>query len=87
MHKLQNAILVSQKEKANKHYEEKAAAIRAASNRTLQRAIDLASIKGASTWLTARPLLKFSTVLPKSDFRDALYLRYGWEPRGLWVLL
>ena len=48
-----------------------------------KRAIDLASIKGTSTWLTARPLLKFSTVLPKSDFRDALYLRYGWEPRGL----
>lgn len=83
MHKLQNSILVSQKEEANKHYEKKAAEIRAESNRTLQRAIDLASIKGASTWLTARPLLKFSTVLPKSDFRDALYLRYGWEPRGL----
>ena len=57
-----NSILVSQKEEANKHYEKKAAEIRAESNRTLQRAIDLASIKGASTWLTARPLLKFSTV-------------------------
>ena len=40
---------------------------------TLQRAVELASVKGASNWLTTLPL---NMVF----FQDALALHYGWPP-------
>ena len=43
-----------------------------------QRCIDLASEKGASSWLTALPLLDLGLHLHKGNFRDAVYLRYNW---------
>ena len=49
-------------------------------NDTLQRAMELASEKGASSWLTALPLAKFVFSLHKGAFRDAVALRYGWLP-------
>ena len=33
--------------------------------------------------MTARPLHAHKTVLHKGDFRDSIYLRYGWEPFNL----
>merc|ERR1712194_2577 len=68
---------------AEKHmaHIKKAEDIREKAPRELQLAIDLASEKGASSWVTARPLLSHPwTVLNKGEFRDAIYLRYGWEP-------
>jgi len=50
---------------------------------SLKTAISLATEKGASSWVMARPLHEFGTVLHKRDFRDAIFLRYGWEPPGL----
>ncbi len=47
---------------------------------TLRRAVDLASEKGASSWLTSLPLSEFGFTLHKGAFRDALALRYGWLP-------
>ena len=47
---------------------------------TLQRAMDLASEKGASSWLTALPLSEHGFTLHKRAFQDALALRYGWNP-------
>ena len=47
---------------------------------TLQRAMSLAQEKGASGWLTALPISEFGFSLHKSAFRDALALRYGWQP-------
>ncbi len=47
---------------------------------TLRRAVDLASEKGASSWLTSLPLSGFGFTLHKGAFRDALSLRYGWLP-------
>jgi len=44
----------------------------------LSRSIDIAREPGASTWLL--PLRDHDFVLHKSDFRDALCLRYGWMP-------
>ena len=44
----------------------------------LLRAIDLASEKGASAWLTALPIEEHGFALHKGAFRDALCLRYGW---------
>ena len=50
------------------------------SNETDKYAIDLASEKGASNWLNALPMSRYNSKLKKSEFRDGIYLRYGWEP-------
>ena len=42
--------------------------------------MDLAQEKGASSWLTALPLEEFGLTLHKGAFRDAIALRYGWQP-------
>ena len=47
---------------------------------SLQSAIDFASVKGASSWLTALPLQEYRFALHKSAFQDALALHYGWSP-------
>ena len=39
----------------------------------------LTSERDASSWLTTRPLERLGFALTKSEFRDALSLRYGWE--------
>ena len=46
----------------------------------LQRAMDLASERGVSSWLTVLPLEEHHFVLHKQAFKDALALRYGWLP-------
>ena len=38
---------------------------------------------GASSWLSARPLQEHGFALHKGAFRDAIALRYGWEPTNL----
>lgn len=43
----------------------------------------IAHEKGVSSWLTVAPLYSFNTVLNKSDFRDAVCLRYGLVPDGV----
>ena len=45
----------------------------------LQRARELACLKGASSWLTVLPLDDHAFSLHKGDFRDAVCLRYGWS--------
>ena len=49
----------------------------------LQKAVDLAKVKGASTWLTVLPLTEHGFALHKQAFHDALALRYGWTPSRL----
>ena len=39
--------------------------------------------KGVSSWLTAEPSFENGTILNKSDFRDAVCLRYGFLVDGL----
>ena len=50
---------------------------------SLQRAVNLAKEKGASTWLTVLPLTDHGFALHKSAFHDTLALRYGWTPSKL----
>ena len=57
-----------------------ASLLRAAIPKSLQRAMDLAQEKGASSWLTSLPLEEFGLTLHKGAFRDAIALRYGWQP-------
>ena len=47
---------------------------------TLQCAVELASVKGASNWPTTLSLNEHGFALHKTTFQDALSLRYGWPP-------
>ena len=49
----------------------------------LQRPVELACEKGASSWLTALPLSVHGFCLHKGAFRDAVCLRYNWQPDRL----
>ena len=49
----------------------------------LARAVHLAKLKGASSWLTVLPISDHDFALHKSAFRDALALQYGWLPARL----
>ena len=51
--------------------------------RHLKRAMELGSEKGASSWLSALPVEEPGLTLHKGDFRDALCLRYGWQPTNV----
>ena len=45
-----------------------------------QRSMVLIQEKGASSWLTTLPISEHGFALHKGAFRDALALRYGWDP-------
>jgi len=62
---------------------EDATRIRAELTPNLQRAMDLGSEKGASSWLMTLPIYEHNFALPKGSFRDAICLRYGWQPSRL----
>ena len=47
---------------------------------TRRRAMELASERGASNWLTFLPIEEVGFCLHKGAFTDALALRYGWTP-------
>ena len=49
----------------------------------LQRAMELGSEKGASSWLSVLPIEEHGFALHKGAFRDALCLRYNWQPANL----
>ena len=49
----------------------------------MQRYLELASEKGASTWLEALPIKDQGFHLSRNEFRDSLCLRYGWRPPKL----
>ena len=42
------------------------------------RAVDLATQKGASSWLSVLPIRDMNFDLSKREFRDAVKLRYDW---------
>ena len=48
-----------------------------------QRLMDVARERGASVWLSALPLKEFGFDLHKGSFRDAICIRYGWQPPQL----
>ena len=43
------------------------------------KAVELASEKGASSWLTVIPLKDLGYDLNKREFKDAIKMRYNWE--------
>ena len=62
---------------------EEAACLKPTLPESIQRAMDVFSEKGASHWLTVLPVTSHGFSLPKASFRDALCLRYGWQPEHL----
>ena len=44
------------------------------------RSLDLSSEKGGSSWSNAMPLKRYHFDLMKTEYRDGIALRYGWEP-------
>ena len=44
-----------------------------------KRAVELATEKGVSNWLTVMPIKEMNFNLNKREFRDAIKLRYDWE--------
>ena len=63
--------------------EEQAQNIARQLNPQLKRSVELARKKGSSSWLTTLPLKEHGFLLNKSEFRDAIRLRYGWSLSNL----
>ena len=62
----------------SKELEHRAERIKEMAPRKTQRALDLATEKGSSAWLTVLPLQDLGFNLNKREFRDAVKLRYDW---------
>ena len=71
------------KAQKRKHLKEKAEAIRHNASNDMKLAMDLAKEKGASSWLSVLLIEEFGFLLHKGAFRDAVALRYGWQPPNL----
>ena len=70
--------------KAKKHHQLQAAAeLKEKLPNNLQRATNLLSEKGSSSWLSVLPIADHGFALHKSAFRDALCLRYNWHPSNM----
>ena len=63
----------------NQYLKEKLDEVKGSISGKTLRAVDLATQKGASSWLTVLPVRDMNFDLNKSEFRDAVKLRYDWE--------
>ena len=79
----QKAIAIAQRREKRDRMHARCSDVRERLSRPLNHAVSLAQEDGASTWLSARPVEEHGFALHKSAFRDALALRYGWEPSQL----
>ena len=79
----QQSIKSSLHTERRKHQEEAAAELKTCLPQHLQRAAELASKKGAYSWVTALPVAAHGFALHISAFCDALCLRYNWTPADL----
>ena len=80
MKKIQASILKRQYRASDQLFEETLGILIEKATSSLKTAINLATENGASSWVMARPLHEFGTVLHKRDFRDTrdvIFLRYG----------
>ena len=67
----------------SKELEHRAERIKEMAPRKTQRALDLATEKGSSAWLTVLPLQDLGFNLNKREFRDAVKLRYDWPVKDI----
>ena len=47
---------------------------------SLKHSIEVACESGASSWFSDIPIQEYGFAIHKGDFRDAICLRYGWQP-------
>ena len=73
--KLAQQELISERSKELEHRAER---IKEMTPRKTQRALDLATKKGSSAWLTVLPFQDLGFNPNKREFRDAVKLRYDW---------
>ena len=73
MKRIQASILKRQYRASDQLFKETLGILIEKATSSLKTAIGLASEKGASSWVMARPLHEFGTVLHKRDFRDAVF--------------
>ena len=59
-------------------YSDSFSSLKSQSDQSLKTVLDLATIRGASAWLSALPLSEYGFSLHKAAFHDAVALRYGW---------
>ena len=62
-----------------KNLEKRAERLKEGAPQKTRRALDLATEKGSSMWLTSLPLKEMGFNLNKREFRDGLSLRYDWS--------
>ena len=67
----------------NKELEHRAERIKEMAPRKTQRALDLATEKGSSAWLTVLLLQDLVFDLNKREFRDPVKLRYDWPAEDI----
>ena len=76
----QNRIISSIKREKESQLKTKKHEIRSVLTEAEAYSLNLAMEKGSSCWLNALPLKRYNFDLTKSEFRDGIALRYGWEP-------
>ena len=59
-------------------YSDSFSSLRSQLDQSLKTALDLATVRIASAWLSALPLSEYGFSLHKAAFHDAVALRYGW---------
>lgn len=62
-----------------KNLEKRAERLKEVASQKTRRALDLATEKGSSMWLTSLPLKEMGFNLNKREFRDGLSLRHDWS--------
>ena len=63
----------------NRYLKEKLDQVKGSVSEKTLRAVDLATQKVASNWLTILPIRDKNFDLNRSEFRDAVKLRYDWD--------
>lgn len=79
----QNAIATQIRRKRLQRRQQRAASLHSHLNAIQQRAREVASEKGATSWLHTRPLESQGFHLSANEFRDAVALRMAWTPTDL----
>ena len=79
----QQAIKATLRAERRRRQDSTARDLKARLPRHLQRCAELASEKGASSWVTTLPIADHGFALHKGAFRNALCLRYNWTPSRL----
>ena len=74
-----NAALQAMRTDKGDQLREKCEEVKSSLPEKTARAVDLATQKGASTWLTVLPIKEMNFDLHKREFRDAVKLRYDWQ--------